>query len=145
MIGTQEDAERAVSGHLTTFGYGSSRNCYRVGDVIYKVNRHKAWNANEDEWLKYQQIVDMVRDEAIIRVPETRLIETISGPVIAMQYINGQPMNECWCIEDKEPHSEECLPKEMVEPLQRLITDLGGKNVIFDGALYWIIDLGECI
>lgn len=144
MIGTYEEASDALAGDFPIFASGSTRTCYRVGDVVYKVNRHGQWDANADEMAKYEKVREMVRDNAIVSVPETSLHIVNGKSVIAMRYVNGIAKYRCYCSYNRrEAHGPHCLPEHIIPVITQFVDDLGGDNVIYDGNRYWIIDMGE--
>src|SRR6478752_102212 len=109
MIGNLADATLAVSGNAEWLGAGAYRGAFLINGVVYKVcleNDVPGTQANLDEWEFYPIACDIVPEGCA--VPETMLYAVGPCPVIAMAYVEGTPMGECYCTPD-EPHSN-CLP-----------------------------------
>jgi hypothetical protein len=70
------------------------------------------------------------------------LYEVGTDPIIAMEYICGQPMSECYCDKYGDEHTPECAPAWIVELALQVIDDTGGLNIIqeYGSGLVYIID-----
>lgn len=140
MIGTYEEAEMALDGGLPWLDNGTSRVAYLSNGVVYKVNINDAWDDNMVEWNHYTLLKRQYMDPEVA-LPETYLHQINGKSVIAMEYITGTGVSECWCISDKEPHAENCMSPEIRRLVTKYIDDIGGMNVIVSENRYYIIDL----
>lgn len=140
MIGTYADAAFALEGALDYLDQGTSRNVFISDGVVYKVNNTSDdFDDNEYEWRNYSRLVGVEVDERI-GIPRCSIFNVNGKNVIAMEYIEGQAMSECWCGMHDEAHTTTCLPPSILHIVKQYIGDTGGANVIFDGKLYWPID-----
>lgn len=138
MVGTRECAALALDGKLEVLSFsGTTRAVYIADDVVYKVEFEAGTNVTE--YNNVARIEPFLPDH--VRIPATSL-HTIGGiPVIAMEYIEGQLLAECYCWDD-EVHDDTCMTGGEVREMSQYIGDTGGMNVIRDaGGTYWLIDL----
>lgn len=135
-------SQGTYSGHL--IGIGSTRRAYLFNDVVYKVAR-----CPEDDYineLEHSVISGLtVRDP--LALPKTSLWSVDGRPVLAMQYIAGFEMGECFCFSELEPdHNQVCLPERILGMLQTLplstTYDTATGNVIRQDSRYWLVDFG---
>lgn len=140
MVGNYADAHVAASRPGECFvGSGSFRESYLINGVIYKiVYEGDGYLVNLDEWDNYENMCEAVEDN--IAIPETSLWPVGPMPVIAMQYVKGTLMGECYCTPDEECQ-DWCLPEEILDRLYDYgYTDPSYGNVIYDGRTYWVVD-----
>src|SRR6478609_7149367 len=100
MIGNLNDAALAANGLAEPIGIGSYRRAYLINGVVYKVTYDgdgRGDNANLYEWDTYVSFNGWPDLPKGIRVPETSLWPVGGMPVIAMTYVDGAPMGECFC------------------------------------------------
>lgn len=142
MVGTLEDARHAASGIATPFADGCSRDAFLIRGVVYKIENGSddSEDANSHEWENYKRIrsLELPHNAA---VPPTELYHVDGIPVIAMEYINGKSVGECYCIPGDD-HSA-CISQDIIDELSKVtgITDFCYGNLILrDGTLY-IVDL----
>jgi len=141
MIGTYEGARKALEGDLPHLASGTSRHVYRDGNLVYKIDI--GWDeSNLAEWDTYQKILS-VDLEPNIALAETNLFMVDDVPVICMEYIDGQPMADCYCNLVGEEHNETCLDAGMAVVISKYIDDTGGMNVVIKDGIYYLIDFGE--
>ena len=140
MIGTLEDATLA-----TTLGYGdpefladgSTRAAFLINGVVYKVDMcGDMAPTNEYE---YSRIRRTALPDGVF-FPKTELYDVDGTFVIAMEYIEGQIMHECWG--ECTPHYPECMTTEVLDKVGPVLDDTGGDNVIVNDEGIWIIDMG---
>lgn len=140
MIGSREDAAAALYGELPHLDDGTSRRAYLSDGVVYKVNINDSWDDNLDEWNRYVRLKGEYMDPNVC-LPETWLYEIDGKSVIAMEYIEGTGLAECYCNPDSEPHTDGCMTDEAKNLIRKYIDDLGGMNVILSDNIYYIIDI----
>lgn len=141
MVGNAQDAAKVVNGE---FGpppfWGSTREVYRVGDIVYKVGSH---TDNESEYDMYCAISigDMLPKFPNIALAETSLHYVGDIPVIAMEFIDGLAVGECFCISDDE-HNEDCLDIDMICAIRSIgISDTNYGNIMLKDGIYYIVDM----
>lgn len=130
MIGTYEDAARAVEGDLPDLHPGTPygwRRVHLINGVIYKVD--KVIGGNNDEWWNYVRLRDTRLPEHI-RIPKMHLYEVGKKFVIAAEYIDGDALTEY----------------EISEELESQILDLGigdicEGNILISEGIYYLVDL----
>ncbi len=145
MPGTIEDATLAVSGRLPEIGRGCSRVVFLKDNVVYKVEHHDDDinnNANEDEYFNFTYLRDITLPPNV-GIPDTSLFWVGNVPVIAMDFIPGHPIAECYCYIGREACNEFCMPDDVRMMLMPFINDTAGFNVIEYNGLYWIIDMEQ--
>lgn len=146
MIGNIEDAAEALrdynnNAYENVFSAnGTTRMVYLINDVIYKVDCGTGYFS--DNRAEYDNI--MANSNNLpegVYFPDTALFEIDGKNIIAMEYIEGEPMSECYCDEFEEEHTSSCLPDDIRDLVSPIIDDTGGENVILtdDGRIY-IID-----
>lgn len=137
MIGSLDGARAALVGTLAYLDEGSARRVYRDGNVVYKVEIDIG--SNLIEWENYQKAVKQDYP-ADVKLAKTYLHEVDGKPVIAMQYIAGQPIGLCWC-QPNEEHLPNCMSDEEAEYLHEFTPDLSGLNVVRSNrGVYYLID-----
>lgn len=137
MIGSVIDAQRAIDGDLEYLDSGSARMVFRAGSVVYKTEIERG--SNGIEWDNYLDATERNFPDSI-RIPKTAMFYMDGMPVIAMEYISGQPIARCYCL-PTEAHMPDCMTDSEFEFLSRYHTDLSGHNVVrTDEGLYYIID-----
>jgi hypothetical protein len=141
MIGTQEDANRAVAGDLRVLSsYGCTRMVYIANDVVYKVPLSSEFDScNRDE---FRIMSDSSNLPDGVFYPEVSLFNVNGIDVIAMEYISGQRMAECYCVAP-EVCAPDCMPNHVWELVNGVLDDTGGFNVIVNDSGVWIIDQGN--
>lgn len=132
-IGTLENAKAALSGGHHWIGRGSSRTCYLIDGVVYKVENYSDYsNRNE------VRCADIYR-ERIAEAPFPFAIPEVTGYqvdddnyVVAMQFVDGEPARPWNCA----------FPQAARMWLEnRLGYDCGGENVVIADGWYWLIDM----
>lgn len=139
MTGNAIDAALALTKVAPVFSYdGSTRIVYLINDVIYKVecNKELPWNANE-----YDYMLNMrTALPAGVFFPEVSMFTIDGVDVIAMEYIKGQPIRQCYCIDVGDDCDEFCWTGDEVYLLSECVSDPSGMNVIRTSRGYYIID-----
>lgn len=140
MVGTYEDALDSRM-HGTLIGAGGSRKAYLYNGVVYKWQFGEyAVGINRTEIRVYEELCSAILPDPI-RIPEMSLYRLPRNEVIAAEYVEGQVMGECWCIPGKEECDATCLPDHIRLMASPFCHDLAGRNTIFDGRYFWLIDL----
>jgi hypothetical protein len=125
---------------LPRIGSGNFRHVYRDGPTVYKIEYGEGidlqCNQAEVDNLDRLRAVRLPRKVAL---PDAYLYVTDGVPVVSMEYIEGEPMGECFCIPG-EAH-EGCLPPGMERDLNALGIDCAYGNIILSDSTYWLIDL----
>jgi len=130
--------ERVLRDHglpdgVTIAGAGQGRVAFRVGDHVYKVDRRRTsdHNNNRMEFENYQRVVSMEIPEGFA-VPETMLIEVFDGQaVIVMQYIERDPN-----LDQPDWYYADAFAEATG------IGDLHPENIILANDLCYIVDIG---
>jgi|SRR5690606_1543326 len=142
MIGTYADAALALSMHLDNDSSmllsadGTTRMVYLIGGVVYKVGSDFD---NRNEFENITANADNLPEGVCF--PKVDLFEVAGNDIIAMEYIEGQAMSECFCEYYKEPHTNTCMPPWILDLVSNIIDDTGGDNVILtDNGDIYIID-----
>lgn len=142
MIGNSADAALAVAeyrqyspDYLLT-DMGSTRMVYLINGIVYKVDIYDQ-SENESE---YETITNM-REHLPegIHYPQVSLFHVLGGSVIAMEYITGQQIAQCYCMSN-EPCGPDCMTDDEYNMLFDVLPDSCGYNVVRRGDGYWIID-----
>lgn len=139
MTGNLTDAARALAYDGEIIGEGSSRIVFRINDIVYKVLTYDDvyFNANAAE---YENISTFV-DNEMVRVPRSTYFDDID--VIAMEYVEGTPVGECYCLAG-EKHYRCLTPIEREIIADTGMTDMSYGNIIRDNnGMLNIIDFGE--
>lgn len=136
----EQDAAYAVMGRLPLIGSGYYRNVYLSGDYVYKVTDNmEDGDINLDE-LETIKSIDQSTLPDNIRIPACRLFSFNGKTVMAMEYIKGEAMAECYCA-PSEPHLSSCLPGNVYEAILKTgLYDLSLGNVIRKDNVYYIVD-----
>lgn len=141
MTGNLTDAARALAGDLPILSMdGSTRIVYRIDEVVYKVN-NGMWD--EDANLtEYETIRDMGTLPDGVYIPETSIYSVDGQNVIAMQFIEGTAVAECYCIAGLEECTDMCMSNDVWETVSGYLDDTAGLNTIIteNGDIY-LIDL----
>ena len=142
MIGNLDDAALACSRDLDVYASGCDRYVYLINGVIYKVESVYGYDAkaNTLEMSNYLSLLPLLPDN--LRVPATTLYWVDNTPVIAQEFIEGQPVAECYCL-DNEAHDNSCMTQDEIEMIRPFLDDVGGLNVIRQDGIYYLIDLAE--
>lgn len=142
MVGNAQDAKRALTGELTYLGEGCTRVVYISDDktVVYKVERHDLeidHTSNADEIEAITSLTGKL--ETGYALPKARLF---ANGVLAMEYIDGDYLGECYCVGGEEHYA--CLTSEQESYLSTFGLDAltWGNTCRRDGVIY-LIDLGH--
>lgn len=143
MIGNETDAATALHGGGIYVGEGHTRIVYRVGDVAYKVNV-VSWDYNIEEYDCGEAY--RAATPANIVIPDMTLYHIGDRTVLAMPYIDGVPVSECFSrynIECADSTHASCLDDKMAQTLTRFNFDATSYgNVILKDGIYYMVDLG---
>jgi len=142
MVGNENDATLALAGSLEFLGEGCTRRVY-IDDahtVVYKVehfDQEVAHTSNYDE-VETAARATVLPDN--VRIPAMTLYP---NGVLAMEYIDGNPLGECFCTADEECY-DDCLSSDMVDKLSKVSPDcISWGNVILREGIYYLVDLGH--
>lgn len=163
MIGTNEEAQLIAEWPLSPeeappgwriLGEGTFRRAYlSPSEVVYKKELFRikgvAGNRSEDKNLRKAVEISVPG----WRIPEHHLFETEEGvPIMAMEYVIGTFMEECYCDTDPEYRycecsrpSGKCIMDILNEPYAHWgLTDTHQDNVIVEeDGTYALIDAGN--
>jgi hypothetical protein len=140
MTGNEIDAKSALMGFGEFIGSGCDRRAYLINNVVYKVQQRNRFRANEVEFENFRDHEETDR----IKFPANHLYYIDGNAVMAMEYIDGTCVGECYCIEDLEACNETCLDELEVNDLLELgMTDICYGNVIRKDSFLYIVDFGE--
>jgi len=141
MIGNETDAAYALNmfdagddSELLSMD-GSTRTVYLIGGIVYKVESGDLINANRFEFENMLSIPLPVG----VYFPDVSLYTINGRDVIAMEYISGQRVAECYCTDMEECESD-CAPRDIVALMEDMNLDPCGYNVIINGNGAYIID-----
>lgn len=141
MIGSQTDATAALAGSLPLYSnLGSTRLVYRVGNVVYKVNSGDwGYDCNLAEWEAIDDIAGLPNG---VYIPDTALYNVNGKNVIAMEFIEGTAVAECYCADFGDECDDTCMPAHVWEKINGYLDDTSGFNTIIkaNGDIY-LIDL----
>lgn len=140
MIGNETDARLAVERALPLLTHlGSTRTVYLQGNVVYKVE-----STFEDIGINAMEYRRMTTEPTNTGVffPDVSLFDIDGTQVIAMEYIHGQAMAECYCMEGVEECLPDCMPDSVWQLVNGTLDDTGGFNVIVNERGIFIIDMG---
>lgn len=141
MIGTYADAALALGMYLDydhsmlLSADGTTRMVYLIDGIVYKVG-----SDSDNRW-EFENITANADNlpEGVF-FPKVALFEVAGSKVIAMEYIRGQVMAECFCHVG-EQHGSTCMPADIFAKVRDVIDDTGGENVIVtDNGDIYIID-----
>lgn len=142
MIGNETDAALALADALPVLSVnGSTRKVYRTGDVVYKVNNGDYYyDANLEEFLTIKEAKSIANLADNVFIPETAL-HTVNGVnVIAMEYVEGTAVAECYCSDESE-HDDTCMTNDVWEKVNGILSDPSGFNTIVkDNGDIYVID-----
>lgn len=143
MVGTFEDASLALTesrarehAHLLSMD-GSTRTVYLINGVVYKVEHYGVVRENRNEFETITRERDNLPEGVFY--PEVSLFAVGNTEIIAMSYIQGQAVAECYCTPDEEC-DDSCMPAHVWEQVNGVLDDTGGFNVILNTEGIWIID-----
>lgn len=145
MIGNLSEATLAYEHALPILSNeGTGRTVYRVYDVVYKVDKEQGSNAAE--LTNYNRLCSLPLP-AHIGIPMVEAYDIGDEIVIAMEYIDGERIGECFAEQaglDCDCDSEH-LPAEIEGTLRSVGMggDLHEGNIIYSNGIYYLIDL-EC-
>lgn len=126
----------ALDGTYLLSNSGTTRTVYLIDGIVYKVGY--SWD-NRAEFDNISRKGHLLPEG--VYFPLTSLYEFGDRTVIAMEYIEGQAVGECYCDEYNEPHTDICIPKDVLNLVSGIIDDTGGLNVIIkDNGDIYIID-----
>lgn len=143
MVGTFEDAHRAVQDQLRYVGEG----CYRIAfaddanKVVYKLgienpradrmdySDYRDNYSNENEFHNWEHLyTDPTRPECLV-IPEMSQYEVMGCLVNAMEYVSGLPAHGV-------------LPDEVYDWFEAVgLTDGGHDNVLVSDGKYFLVDM----
>jgi hypothetical protein len=127
---------------LPVIGQGNFRVVMRQGPTVYKVE----YDEGIDLCSNQTEVDNLDRLRAIsmhprIKLPDAYLYVTEGVPVVAMEYIDGTLMGDCFCLPREGHDPDACLPDDIVKYLVSLGIDTSYGNVIKSGKDYYLIDL----
>lgn len=126
---------------LPLIGSGNFRRVYRDGPTVYKVEYGEGFdldcNRNEVDNLDRLRAISL---PANIALPDAYLYETDGVNIVSMEYIDGTPMGDCFCLPREGHDPNACLPEDIVRFLVDLGIDCAYGNVIRSGRRYYIVD-----
>ena len=141
MTGNLTDAARALAGDLPILSMnGSTRFVYRIDEVVYKVN-NGMWD-EDTNLTEYETIRDMGTLPDGVYIPETSIYSVDGQNVVAMQFIEGTAVAECYCYELGDICDNTCMPAHVWEKVNGYLDDTAGLNtIITDNGDIYLIDL----
>ena len=134
MLGTQENARRAVLRELPLLGEGTGRQVYHIpgDDVVYKVEWYNGNAANNAEYSKWSRLQGFDTPERL-GIPDMYQRDIDGIVVNVMTYIEGEPY--CFGYDDDDVELCNWL-------YANRLSDIHSRNVIKDNdGTIWIIDL----
>lgn len=141
MTGNSADAKQALRDFLSgedsrvlSFD-GSTRVVYLIDGIVYKIEIEEFDSPNETE---IKNIRETVLPDGVF-YPSTDIYYFGNTSVIAMDYIEGTAVAECFCVEP-EVCDDSCMPNDVWEKVNGILGDTGGFNVILNNEGIWIID-----
>lgn len=141
MIGSQTEAAAALAGTLPLYSdLGSTRLVYRHGSVVYKVN--------DGDWGYDSNVAEYENAKAMsglpdgVYIPEVALYNVNGKNVIAMEYVEGTAVAECYCYDIGDPCDDTCMSTDVYLKIKDFLDDTAGFNTIIkaNGDIY-LIDL----
>lgn len=121
----------APKNKISYLGSGWSRNVYRIGSVVYKVQAEMDYACNLNEWDNIQKAMPLLPRG--YRIPLTNLYMVDDSPIIAMRYVPGVNAYTVPGADDALNYINRHLGA----------CDLWGSNVLHYRNEWWLIDLGE--
>jgi hypothetical protein len=144
-LGNETDAAYALIRRMPFLESGGFRRAHLKDGIVYKVNHEFGGeDHNLEEWNNLQ-LIDTSTLPDWIRIPKADLWIINSRTVMAMEYVDGEPVSECYCDTlGGEECDEYCLPDEVCAAIFDAtgISDLGYGNVIRNGRVLYLVDLG---
>lgn len=138
MIGTAENAALALTDprQFVLSDDGSTRSVYLIDGVVYKREHWYGINSTE-----YDNILNGKADlPEGVSYPEVSLYTIDGTDVIAMEYVKGMAIYECYCEDMGDPCSDMCMTDKERDILIDCLDDPSGRNVIRCDSGYVIID-----
>jgi hypothetical protein len=141
MIGTIEEAEYALAGESHFLARGTARDVYIADGIVYKVEIESGSNDYEIDNLIRLSNMTL---PPMLAVPEWNVYNVDGRSVIAMPFIEGREVGECYCDFtgtecDCPPDSK--APISVIAACQSVgITDLSVGNLIYRDGIYYIVD-----
>ena len=115
---------------------GSTRMVYLINGVIYKVEGFEGTNEAE-----YDKILNTRESlPAGVFYPETSLFTIDGENIIAMEYIEGTAIYDCYCVDMGDECDSVCMTDSEKFFLVCLIDDPSGMNIIRNIHGYYIVD-----
>jgi hypothetical protein len=116
-------------------GSGAYRQVYLHpdGDVVYKVNRSKTYNANAEEYKAIERVRPMLKSSNVY-IPKATLYDR----VIAMEYID-LPEKQLWG--SLNPEENERYVQARADASDAGIEDMHSKNVRWNDPVLVVFDL----
>lgn len=140
MIGNETDAAYALNmfdagddSELLSMD-GSTRVTYLIGGIVYKVEIDTDYN----NAMEFENMTSIALPMGVY-FPDVSLYTINGRDVIAMEYISGQRVAECYCTDMEECESD-CAPRDIVALMEDMNLDPCGYNVIINGNGAYIID-----
>ena len=141
----EEIAAAALAGEMPLFREGSSRDVYEVNGWVFKVD-HVNDIANAYELANLIAFND-VEFPDYIRIPDHKAFRFGNDLVIAMEFVEGRQLFECFdailglpC----ECDMAHVVPAHVADFFHSIgITDIGAGNVIVQDGIYTLIDAAE--
>lgn len=142
MIGSMLDADAAISGEAMFLAEGSARAVYVLNNVVYKIETESG--CNDFEYDNLVRLGSVTLPDGIA-LPAWNVFTVDGIKIIAMEYIDGTPVGECYC----DWAGTECnCPTDSKAPLGILtacrnlgIEDLAVGNLIYRDGVYYLVDL----
>lgn len=145
MTGNRIDAADALAGLLPILSTnGSTRTVYRIGNVVYKVNQYfeANYDANVEEYRNIAAINANGNLPDGVYVPNVSLYVVGMHNIIAMDYVEGTAVAECYCEMSNDTHTNTCMTNDVWEKVNGFLDDLSGLNTIVkDNGDIYLIDL----
>lgn len=144
MTGNADHAALALAGDLPILSdMGSTRMVYLYDNVVYKVNTG-VWNydANLEEFNIAQEISNVRTLPEGVYIPAVTLYSIEGHNVLAMEYIEGTAVAECYCAMANDVCTDTCMSDDVWQKVNGYLDDTSGFNTIITatGDIY-IIDL----
>lgn len=146
MIATKEIAAAALAGNLPLFREGTSRYVYELDGWVYKVDfPNDVANAYElSNLIRFND----VEFPDFIRIPDHMSFDFDGTIVIAMEFIEGYQLFECFCgfagLDCVPACEEDRVPDKVADFFHSIdITDIGNGNIVTRDGIYYLIDAAE--
>lgn len=138
MIGNVADAALALTRprEFVLSAEGTTRMVYLINGVVYKVEY--CYGVNELEYDNILNSVSLLPDN--VKYPEATLYSIEGETIIAMEYISGTAIYECFCEDYGDDHADVCMTHSERALLVDIMSDPNGMNVIRTDTVYYIVD-----